>query len=90
MFVRDVKAMSLGVTEKEAGEKANGEKYNGYTCLNYVVSGEKSSRKFYADSPTLKASVRKLNDWGKFFSLSGSIDDNGKVTIEEIEEVEEV
>ena len=90
MFIRDVRAMSLGVTEKEAGETANGEKYNGYTCLNYVVSGEKTSRKFYADSPTLKSSVRKLDEWGKFFSLSGSIDDKGRVTIEVIEEVEEV
>ena len=54
MFIRDVKAMSLGVTKKEAGENANGEKYSGYTCLNYVVSGEKTSRKFYADSPNLK------------------------------------
>lgn len=67
MFIRDVRAMSLGVTEKEAGENTNGEKYNGYTCLNYVVSGEKTSRKFYADSTTLKSSVRKLDEWGKFF-----------------------
>ena len=89
MFIRDVRAMSLGVTEKEAGENANGEKYNGYTCLNYVVSGEKTSRKFYADSPTLKSSVRKLDEWGKFFSLSGAIDDKGKVNIELIEDVEE-
>ena len=90
MFIRDVRAMSLGVTEKEAGENASGEKYNSYTCLNYVVSGEKTSRKFYADSPNLKSSVRKLDEWGKFFSLSGSIDDKGRVTIDEIEEVEEV
>lgn len=81
--------MSLGVTEKEADENANGEKYSGYTCLNYVVSGEKTSRKFYADSPTLKSSVRRLDEWGKFFSLSCSIDDKDRVSIEEIEDVED-
>ncbi len=71
--------MSLGVTEKEAGENANGEKYNGHTCLNYVVCGEKTSRKSYADSPNLKSSVCKLDEWGKFFSLSGSINDKDRV-----------
>lgn len=77
-------AMSLGVVEKAGGVTKDGEQYEGYTVLNYVVVGEDASRKFYVpkdDKELMRRIFMLASDWGNQFAFEGEVDARGKLVL---------
>lgn len=88
MMISNVKCLSLGVTEKQAGEY-QGKPTPAYTALNYVVVNETASRRAYLDESTLKsAALRICGKWGAIFTISGEISEKGAIKISNIAEVD--
>lgn len=89
MLINNVKCLSLGVVEKQAGEY-QGKATPAYTALNYVVMNESASRRAYLDESALKsAALRICGEWGKLFKISGEISEKGTVKISDISEISE-
>lgn len=67
MYVRDVRCISLGVVQKEAGEY-QGKVTPAYTALSYVVVNEHESRRAYLnDSALIAAAFKYCGKWGRHF-----------------------
>lgn len=84
MYVHEVRCLSLGIKEKQAGEY-NGKPTPAYTCLNFVVFDEDTSRRAYLEDSALKAQAFQIaGKWGTEFFVSGEISAKGSLSVDSI------
>ncbi len=84
MKIKEQKAFSLGVIERE-GQKKDGTDYYIY-AFHYLVQEENNSRTLYVDKKDYikKKMFNSIASWGKGFTFSGSVDGKGNIEIDEI------
>lgn len=88
MRISDIEIMTLGEVESKSGTDKNGELY-AYDRLDFVVVGERASRKAYLEDKKLLIPFSNAS-WGTRYRVAGEVSENGKLTIESAEPVVEL
>lgn len=86
MVVQNVKAIALGYDERPAGV-FNGNPYDEYCKVGFVIEGEPLSRTFSLSNPTY-SDKKKLKDafseWGAKVVINGDLNAKGYLTVTDV------